>query len=113
MRLHSIYFHNWFYLEENAANDIIQKFTGINEKYERLISHYKDYYVFIDFNKIMSYLTDILNIIIQLHRKRNNWAEIKICESIIYRIRFINYQIESYGHNSKYRKLGSPGFKNL
>ncbi len=112
IEVRTIYQRNWFYLngEERLIN---QMFDGIDNKYGRIHSQYKDYYVIIDFTKIVNYLTSILEIIIELHRRRNNWAEIQFCNSIINRLRYLNYQIQSYGHNSKFRQLGKQGIKNL
>jgi len=100
----AMYRRNWFYLDGNACKlnnfQFNNNFINIEKAFDRICGHYKDYYVFKDFNNINDSLVIILKQLINLKRSMNNYAEIHQIETIISRIQFIDDQIRNYGKNS-------------
>lgn len=96
------YRRNWFYFEYNIQDDsaCTAAFDIIN-KYMNLIinrSHYENGPVMVFNWMIGSYrqILTVINILKDLHRKRNNWAEIRILDAKKNMALFLLSQIETF-----------------
>lgn len=100
------YRRNWFYFEYNIQDEAActRAFETINKSMSLMVnrSHYENGPVMVNNWMIGSFtqLISIIEILKELHRKRNNWAEIRILDSQKNRILFILSQIETFGLNS-------------
>lgn len=102
IELNTQYRRNWFYFEFNIQDErsCFGSFMQ-TEKYMNLMvdrGHYENgpYMVFSWMDASFCSMMAVIELLQDLHKKRNNWAEIKVLEAIRTRAEFMLSQIRDY-----------------
>lgn len=95
----------WFYLELNQDSASRSAITIIENNFRLTVdrSHWIDgsVYVFMWIDQIATQLKTVLEHIANMHRKRGNWAEIRVITALVARIDYLLYQLKGWPENDK------------